>query len=250
MCHTTEVVSFFLDACLTLQALVECLPQAAALLLHPQQRGELLWLLAAVHGSTLPLIARVAQQPAAAGVPGLAPGRTRQLQHSLESLVFQLLRAAFCTRAGAGAAGGPQAIAAAAVGKASSSSSSSSKQSGGGPAAAAAAAAVAAGPFDPEVQGQELMNLLMLLADPADALPQHQGQGQGQQGHAGLLGAVNHTHHLDVAVAAAVAEVCAACAVAAAGAAAAAAAACRTHACCCRAASCGPCDTVATPLTR
>jgi hypothetical protein len=186
---------------------VECLPEAAALLLHPAHHGELLVMLAAVYSSTLPLVARVAAQPAAAAVPGLAAGRLQRLQQCLESLVYHLLRAAFCTKAGAAAASGPGAIAASAAGGAGSSSSKRPPPGYGGSSSSKAAAA---GAFDAETQGQELMNLLMLLAHPSDALPQQQQHSSSSSsgGPAGnLLAALNHAHHLDVAVSAAVAEV-------------------------------------------
>lgn len=206
---STEAVSYFIDACLTLQALVECLPEAAALLLHPHNHGELLIVLAAIHSSTVPLLHRVSQQPAAAAVPGLAPGRIHKLQLCLEAVVFHLLRSAYCTKQGAFASGGPAAVAAqaaalspaaaAGAGAASSSSSSSSLRST--PAAAAAASG-----FSSEVQGQELMNLLMLLAHPSDGVGGG-GHTAAADGKGNLLAAVNHAHHLDVAVSSAVSEV-------------------------------------------
>jgi hypothetical protein len=198
LCHA-EAVSYFLDACLTLQALTECLPESAALLLNQQHHGELLIVLAAIYSSTLPLLHRVAQQPAAAAVPGLAPARLMRLQHCLESLVFHLLRSAFCTRGGALASGGPAAVAAAAAAatgapsSSRSSSNSSRKPPGGGDSGGVG--------FSAETQGQELMNLLMLLAHPSDGI-------HGAAAAKGnLLAAVNHEFHLDVAVSAAVSEV-------------------------------------------
>jgi hypothetical protein len=191
--HHAEAVSYFLDACLTLQALSECLPESAALLLHQQHHGELLIVLAAIYSSTLPLLHRVAQQPAAAAaaVPGLAPARLMRLQHCLESLVFHLLRSAFCTRGGALASGGPSAVAAVAAAATGAPGSSSSRKPPAGDGIG----------FSAETQGQELMNLLMLLAHPSDA-------AHGAAAAKGnLLAAVNHEYHLDVAVSAAVSEV-------------------------------------------
>lgn len=203
----TEAVAYFTDACLTLQALVECLPAAAALLLHQSHHGELLIVLAAIHSSTLPLLQRVSLQPAAAAVPGLAPARLLRLAHCLESVVFHLLRSAFCTREGALASGGPEAVAAqasAAAGGASSSSSSKPPPPGFGSKGSATGVGAAAG-FSAEVQGQELMNLLMLLAHPSDGAP-HAAAAADLK--ANLMAAVNQTYHLDAAVSSAVAEVC------------------------------------------
>lgn len=199
VCPAAEAVSYFTDACLTLQALAECLPEAAALLLHQQHHGELLIVLAAIYSSTLPLLHRVAQQPAAATVPGLAPPRLVRLQHCLESVVCHLIRSAFCTKEGALASGGPDAVAAGAGGPSSSSSSSSMKPP---PGYSSKGSAQGAG-FSAEVQGQELMNLLMLLAHPSDGV-HSSGDLKGN-----LLAAVNHAHHLDVAVSSAGSEVCA-----------------------------------------
>lgn len=201
VCHCpmqhAETVSYFTDACLTLQALAECLPEAASLLLHQQHHGELLIVLAAIYSSTLPLLRRVAAQPAAAATPGLSPSRMAWLQHSLESVVFHLLRSAYCTRQGALASGGTDAVVAQAGG-ASSSRSSSSRQPPPGFSGGAAAAG-----FSAEIQGQELMNLLMLLAHPSDI----DGVPTADHAKGNLLAAVNHTHHLDVAVSSAASEV-------------------------------------------
>lgn len=203
-----EAVSYFTDACLTLQALVECLPEAGSLLLHQQHHGELLIVLAAIYSSTLPLLHRVAQQPAAAAVPGLTSARLLRLQHCLESVVFHLIRSAFCTKEGALASSGPDAVAAAAAaagGSVPSSSSSSRKPPPGYVSKGSARVG-----FDAETQGQELMNLLMLLAHPGD------GVNAAAEVKGNLLAAVNHAHHLDVAVSSAVTEVgfgcCAPCA--------------------------------------
>jgi hypothetical protein len=55
--------------------------------------------------------------------------------------------------------------------------------------------------FEAETQGQELMSLLMLLAHPSD------GVHAAAEVKGNLLAAVNHAHHLDVAVSSAVTEV-------------------------------------------
>lgn len=202
---------------------MDCLPAAAALLLHPQNHGSILLTLAVVHDSVLPLLQRVAQQPGAADASGegLAPARVLQLQQCLISLVFHLLAAAFCNPAGAAAAGGPAALAAQAAAAAadhgynssgarnsSGTSNSSSNKRSPPPGFSSSSSSTANGVsvqqqpgFNPDIQGQELMNLLMLLAHPSD-LTSHQ-----QHHKAGLLAAVNHAHHLDVAVAAAVEQV-------------------------------------------
>ena len=198
-----------MDACLTLQALAEVSPEAAALLLHPQHHGELLIVLAAIYSSTVSLLRRVAQQPAAAAVPGLTPARINRLQQCLESLVFHLLRSAYCTKEGALAAGGPDAIAAqaaaAAAGspEASSSAASSSRKPppGFGLSSSSSGSSPAGVGFSAETQGQELMNLLMLLAHPTD------GVHAAADTSGNLLAAVNHSHHLDVAVSQAVSQV-------------------------------------------
>lgn len=177
-----EAVKYFIDAFLTLQAFVDCLPQAAALLLHPDNHGSVLLAVAVVHSTVLPLLQRIAQQPAAAGVQGFHPARVQQLQHCAVSLVFHMLRAAFCTPAGA---------AAAAHSEPSGPNQQQQQQQG----------------FSAELQGQELMNLLMLLAHPSDHV---YGGGSGSVDVAakgGLLAAVNQQHHVDVEVAAAVDQV-------------------------------------------
>jgi len=197
-----------MDASLTLQALVECLPEAAALLLHPQHHGELLIVLAAIYSSTIPLLRRISQQPAAAAVPGLSPARIQRLQHCLECVVFHLLRSAFCTKQGALASGGPAAVAALAAaeggpsGSSSSSSSSSRPRPPGFGSSSGPETGLANTGFNPEIQGQELMNLLMLLAHPSEV-----GSHAGPDAAANLLAAVNYAHHLDVAVSSAVSEV-------------------------------------------
>lgn len=195
-----------MDASLTLQALVECLPEAAALLLHPQHHGELLIVLAAIYSSTIPLLRRISQQPAAAAVPGLSPARIQRLQHCLEGLVFHLLRSAFCTKQGALASGGPAAVAALAAAEGGPSGSSSSSSSRPRPPGFSSSSGPEKGSgktgFNPEIQGQELMNLLMLLAHPSEV-----GSHAGPDAAAHLLAAVNHAHHLDVAVSSAVSEV-------------------------------------------
>ena len=95
-----------MDAFLTLQAFVDCLPEAAALLLNPQNHGSVLLAIAVVHSTVLPLLQRIAQQPDASGLSGLTPARILQLQQCLESVVFHIIQAAFCTAAGAAAAAG------------------------------------------------------------------------------------------------------------------------------------------------
>ncbi|KAF8062062.1 hypothetical protein HT031_004322 [Scenedesmus sp. PABB004] len=177
LAELSESVRYFTDAFLTLQALADCLPEAAALLLAPVHHGALLLALAVVHGGVLPLLARVAAQPQAAAHPALAPGRVRRLQVALERLVFCLLRAA-CGRGGRGRRGAPRR-------------------------ARPAAAPADGGGFSAELQGQELMNLLMLLAHPSDHTAAGGDGGGGGAPHqqAGLLTALNHAHHLDVAVA-------------------------------------------------
>jgi hypothetical protein len=142
-------------------------------------------------------------------VPGLAPARLLRLQCCLESVVFHLLRSAFCTKEGALASGGPEAVAAqasaASGGAASSSSSSSSSKRPSPPGFGSKGLTTAAVGFSSEVQGQELMNLLMLLAHPSDGAPHAAATAADLK--ANLLAAVNHTHHLDAAVSTAVAEV-------------------------------------------
>jgi hypothetical protein len=195
---------YFTDALLTLQAFVQCLPAAAALLLHPSNHGSLLLSLAVVHSSVLPQLLRLLQQPGAAEASGngLAPARVLQLQQCVVSLVYNLLAAAFCTAAGAAAAAGPDAIAAQAAAAASSSSSSKKAPPGYG---SSNGSSSSSSTFDPEVQGQELMNLLMLLAHPSDHVHQQQAADGGLKDS--LLAAVNHAHHFDVAVAAAMQQV-------------------------------------------
>lgn len=190
----TEAAKYFTDACFTLQALAECLPQAAALLLHPSHHGAVLLALGVLHTSLLPLLARLAQQPDAAAA-GLSQQRVQRLAQAVPSLVFHLLRGAFCSREGAATAG-PHAAAAAAAAAASAAASSSGSSSSGELGRLSAS--------DAELQGQELMNLLMLLAHPGD----HGGGSGGGGGTAGgLLAAVNRRHHLDAAVEAAVEQV-------------------------------------------
>lgn len=155
-------------------------------------------MLAAIYSSTLPLLQRVAAQPAAASTPGLSPSRMGRLQHSLESVVFHLLRSAYCTRQGALASGGPDAVAAQAAAAGGASSSSSSRQPPPG-----FSRGVAGVGFSAEIQGQELMNLLMLLAHPSDI----DGVPAADHSKGNLLAAVNHTHQLDVAVSSAASEV-------------------------------------------
>jgi hypothetical protein len=193
---SAEAARYFTDALLTLQAFVQCLPAAAALLLHPANHGSLLLALAVVHSSVLPQLLRLAQQPGAAEASGngLTPSRVLQLQQCLVSLVFHLLTSAFCTAAGAAASGGPDAVAAAAAKGSSSSNGSNSSSSSSS--------------FNPEVQGQELMNLLMLLAHPSDHVHQQQDGAAADFGLKGsLLAVMNELHHFDVAVAAAMQQV-------------------------------------------
>jgi hypothetical protein len=184
-----EAARYFTDALLTLQAFVQCLPAAAALLLHSANQGSLLLALAVLHSSVLPQLLRLSQQPGASEGSGnaLNPQRVVQLQQCLVSLVFHLLTGAFCTAAGAAASAGPEAIAAAAANGSSSSSSG--------------------GSFNAEVQGQELMNLLMLLAHPSDHVHQQDGAAADGGLKGSLLAVMNQLHHFDVAVAAAMQQV-------------------------------------------
>jgi hypothetical protein len=206
-----EAVRYFTDALLTLQAFVQCIPAAAALLLHPSNHGSLLLALAVVHSSVLPQLLRLSQQPGAAEASdrGLTPARVLQLQLCVVSLVFHLLAAAFCTAAGAAASGGPDAIAAAAAAAPNGSSTSSSKISPPGYGSSSnSSSSSSSSKFDAETQGQELMNLLMLLAHPSDHVHQQQAAAAADGAlKESLLAAVNHGHHLDVAVAAAMQQV-------------------------------------------
>jgi hypothetical protein len=198
-------LKYLIDTCWTLQALVNCLPQAAALLLHPSNHGGVLLALGTTYSTLLPLLYRVSQQPVTAAGSGLRVSQVERLQHCVVSVVFQLLCAAFCTPEGAAASGGPDAIAAAAAATSSSSSSGVRKPP---PGFGTQQAAAAVGQYDPDQQGQQLMNLLMLLSHPNDheVLPGFGSTGSSSTQPA-LLAAVNRTFHLDAAVEAAVQQV-------------------------------------------
>ena len=170
-----EACKYFIDACLTIQALVECYPPVGYTVVNSGQ-GALLTALTSIFEQLLPLLARLTSQQS--GQTPLTGQRIQQLQQVLLSLGFKLLQTGFCS-------GAPGATAAA---KSKSGSSSSSK---------------GLGALGPEERGQELVSVVMQVAHPS-------GEGLGHHGQQGLgsyLQQLNNTHNLDVCIVKAIKQV-------------------------------------------